>query len=241
MKQTFEKLREPVTIAVLVLAVIRMLVPLAALVIAPSPRDNLGLALLGAAPNLLGIGWVLAIVALVLVCGLTEPPTRNVARLAAAGAGVVIAATGISFVFLVVGTILAPTNWFGAALDIVGAVIDLGLKALGAVVLWRLWRHAPRPESAAIEPEAAPELEPADVDQTTASVEPVWRADEAVGAQWQRAGDAASGAEAAKAASTTPEEGEQGRWAVPQAGVQGVNWAAIEGRRPATDEPVDQA
>ena len=138
----------------------------------------------------LSVVMVLALLAVVLTCVLVRPVTPHARALLRLAAIVVTLAAALESVFLILGLTSGRGGGFiGAVLEVMGAFVEIGVKSAAAVVLWRAVRGAPEPEPAleasTHQPEAA---EPT----TSAS----WSAEEAAGAVWTRAGDAASGAAA---------------------------------------------
>jgi len=83
----------------------------------------------------------------------------------------------------------------GVAFEIIGGLLELILKALAAGALWVLSRgvNAGRIDTAAPAPEVLAEPAP----ETIAEVPTVWQRNEAAGAVWRTADEAATGARGA--------------------------------------------
>lgn len=167
----------------------------------------------------LSVVMVLALLAVVLTCVVVRPTTRRGPQLVRLAAWVVSIAAGLEALFLLLGLFSHAVGPFGALLEVVGGLLEIGVKAAAATALWRAVRsaHEPvadeprRPVDPASEPAAVPPAQQAS-----------WSADQAAGAVWTRAGDAASGA----AAST---------WGVP--GQASHGWDAAS-TAPALEAPV---
>jgi len=129
--------------------------------------------------------WVFLAVALALACLFIEPRPRRSRRLVMAAAIVMMVVAVDALAFLVLGLLGQLT--VGEALGVVGGVVETLVKAACAAVLWRLC-----PDSA--DEAGVPEDEGNGARRR--GPDPVWRAEEAVGLQWARAGDAATGAPA---------------------------------------------
>ncbi|MGO4956035.1 hypothetical protein ACTQ49_01960 [Luteococcus sp. Sow4_B9] len=143
----------------------------------------------------LSVVMVLACVATALWCTLVKPVTARGRALARMAAGLVGLAALLQLVFLVIGLTNVPGGVFLAVVEALGGLLEVAIKAAAARLLMVVGRaeerdveqpQAPAP-AAGVEPEADPEPE-----KQAAS----WTADQAAGAVWTRAGDAASGAEA---------------------------------------------
>lgn len=198
MTETLKRLREPVAITVLLLGVLWIVVWGVHLVsYAREPGSSLPLAALATGSSILNVGWVLALVAAVCSCFLVKPTTPQAARVVLAGAVVVTSATALGLISLLIGLTAGQVGTITKSLTAVGAFLELGLKGLAAYLLWKVHAAAPNPQvgigevtqaahSAAIFAEPAPDT----------AVKPVWTVEEAVGVEWTRAGDAASGAKA---------------------------------------------
>ena len=133
--------------------------------------------------------WVFVGVALALSVVLGRPSVEKAGRLVGAASIVVIVATAIALVFWVLGLFGGLT--LGALLGALGGLVETAAKAACAAVLWRL-RGLADEEAARVE---------ASVPSTgDGGQSPVWNPQQAIGLQWSRAGDAASGALAASVA-----------------------------------------
>ncbi|GEM_PF-134166 len=143
----------------------------------------------------LSVPMVLACLAAALACALVRPPSPNARRIVRVAAMVVTAAGVLQAFFLVVGLFGAPRGVFGMVFEVLGGVLEIGIKALVATLLWRAAGSTAEPERpAAVEP--APSTAVVQAQPEPEKRRASWDADEAVGAVWTRAGDAASGAAA---------------------------------------------
>lgn len=142
--------------------------------------------------------WVFVVVALALTCVLVRPQARQAAKLIFAAAIVVGVATLVALVFWVIGLFGGFT--IGVTLAAVGGLIETLAKAACAIVLWRVRRLVDAEQAIAGPPPQANSDTPA----AEVAKPPVWNPAEAVGLQWSRAGDAASGAPADPHASAQP-------------------------------------
>lgn len=184
------RLREPaawivvgVTAVSIVLAFVRFVLALT--------RGGVGLwvAAQDVALQAMSLTQVLAIVALVIAC-VFHAPVARAPRLVLAAATVVTVGT----LFTAVGAILgvsASAGALAAMLEVLGGVLDIVLKSVGAVTLWLIHRgmRAGRilvTSAVATEPDELPAESP---------VAPTWTPDAAAGTVWTSASDAASGAQ----------------------------------------------
>lgn len=155
----------------------------------------------------LSVVMVLLCLAAALSCVLVKPVTsrgRTVVRLAAV---MVTTAALLELVFLVVSLFGVRGGIFAFVLDILGGVLEIAVKFAAAQILWGAARSAHEPERAAL-PTSAPSIAVVEEPRQQAS----WTAEQAAGAVWTRAGDAASGA----AATTWGHPGQQASgWKLP--------------------------
>ena len=190
MIENLKRIREPVAWAVvaiiaagLVLGIVR-LVMLLTLERVPvfAAFQEIGM-------SLMNVTLVVALIALVCACLFLAPATPRALRLASVGAVVVGVGAVLQLVCMVLG-VAASANAFAVLMEIIGGVLDVSFKFLGAGVLWVLHRgvDAGRLETA---PPAPPRTEVALAQPATP---PVWRSDEATGTAWRSANEAAAGA-----------------------------------------------
>lgn len=138
--------------------------------------------------------WVFVVLALSLASTLIRPAVLHARTLVTIAAVVVTIATAVAAISWVFGLFGGLT--IGSALGAVGGLIETLAKAACALVLWRL-RTLAGEESARIEAATTPA-------GTEPGQQPVWNPQQAVGLQWQRAGDAASGAAAPEVTAAEP-------------------------------------
>lgn len=142
----------------------------------------------------LSIVMVLVVVATVLACVLLKPVTAGARSLVRSGALLVGLGALLEAIFTVIGLFRPAGGILGGALEVVGAVFEIGLKAAVALVLWRVARAGVDDE----QPELSVVPTPVDASSDDAQElqQASWSPDQAVGAVWSRAGDAATGAKA---------------------------------------------
>lgn len=129
--------------------------------------------------------WVFLVLALALACTLVRPQVLHARQLVTAAAGVVSVATVFALVLWVFGLFGGPS--LGSVLAAVGGLIETFAKAACALVLWRL--------RVLVDEQPPPPEQPGQQAQQQGR-QPTWDPKQAVGVQWQRAGDAATGAAA---------------------------------------------
>lgn len=140
------------------------------------------------------------LIGLVLSCLFVAPATPRAQRLTKISAWLVTIGTALGLVFMVVGVAASATP-FAMVVEILGGLLDAVLKAVTAIVLWLLVRglRAGRVTPATAEPAEAPaeltESRPAPAEAQSV-LAPVWQPEQAAGASWRTASDAASGASA---------------------------------------------
>ncbi|MEL4358689.1 MULTISPECIES: hypothetical protein [unclassified Luteococcus] len=209
MAETVKRIRETIARVVLAVSVGYILISLVRggyLLYRQTPLAETARLLGGSS---LSIVMVLLVVASGLACVLVRPATARGSKLARMGAVVIGVAALLEALFLVVGMFQTRVSLFVTVLEVLGGVLEIAIKAVAAHVLWR----------ASAATAGAPAVEPVEAKQSqqpVSAAEPAqqasWRADQAAGAVWTRAGDAASGA----AASTWGHPGaKSGGWTVP--------------------------
>lgn len=203
MHEAFTRLREPIAWFVVVTGA--AYVVLAAISWADFRSGTHGTISVTSVP----MAHVVLIVGAVLACALIRPATLRVTAVAAAAALVVSVAAVLDLVTGDIGALWSSDGVQGV-ISALWLVVDLLVKAVAAALLWTLVARAPGlgavPAAATGRAENRPrgdhtlaQQQPADA--LPASIEPerrpVWAPHEAAGASWTRAGDAASGANAA--------------------------------------------
>jgi len=205
--ESLQKLREPAVVVVLTVLVLRLVVALVSFALVPPSRPS-SLAV-PAVASVADAGTVVVLVVLVGSCVL-RAPTRHARQLTGAAVvvtGLVILAYGVTAGVWLGSTRREDGEWSYLALVLLAlAVPVLGLLALvGLLQGQRQARAAEQPREVGTgHAEEPAELEArVDPDQ-----EPTWQPDQAAGAAWLTAGDAAAGA----AASGWGTPGEAGGW-----------------------------
>lgn len=131
---------------------------------------------------------VIALTLAVLACSLWSPATEKARGVGVAAVTVLGLSSVVSFAMLIAGLQSHASTFVLRVLDLVGGLVDLAIKLACVVVIWRFSRTAAQSAD-----EVVPELPRV----PERSLQPAsWTADQAVGAAWSRAGDAASGARA---------------------------------------------
>ena len=148
-------------------------------------------------PAPVGMVWALALLALVLCCLLIKPVvlrTRQIASWSAIAVGVAAALE----LFYLACVLMSDGSAWARVLDGVGRGVEVLVSAVVAAALWRIRGESPRVgvTSASVLPTAG--ASPATGVRSGGSdgPPPVWRPEQAVGVQWNRAQDAAAGAPA---------------------------------------------
>ncbi len=189
MGDTLRRVREPVSWLVIILGIGLFLLGVARLVYELIRGDTTLPEVARGEVTLLPVSHVLLLVAVTLSCILVSPVTRRGRTVVRVAAMVILVAALTEAALLVIGLVEAPGGAFATGLEITGGLLSLALKAAAAWFLWQAARHSPR----------GVELPDADHTNPTgkaAASSVIWRAGEAVGASWTRAGDAATGAAA---------------------------------------------
>ncbi|HIW29009.1 MAG TPA: hypothetical protein H9987_03205 [Candidatus Luteococcus avicola] len=132
---------------------------------------------------------VIALTLAVLVCSLWLPATEKVRGLGGAAVTVLGLSSVVSLAMLLVGLKSHTSTIVLRVLDLVGGLVDLAIKLACIVAIWRFSRTAAQ-SADVVAPELPRVPEPSPLQPAS------WTADQAVGAAWSRAGDAASGARA---------------------------------------------
>lgn len=190
MTEYFKRVREPFAWAVLAVLVASMVLGVVQTVRQVQAEVPVFAAFQAIGGNLMNISVVLILIVLVCTCLFVSPATRNALLITKLAAWVVTVGVAATLAVNVLG-IFATPNFFAVMVEVLGGLVDLVLKALGAGALWVLARgvDAGRIEAASastgtlVRPES-PEPVPATV----------WQPAEAVGTAWGTAADAAAGA-----------------------------------------------
>ncbi|GAB2471918.1 hypothetical protein GCM10027030_02980 [Luteococcus sediminum] len=202
MAETVKRFREPAALGVLGISVVYILISLVRwgyLLVQGEPLSAASRAVGGSS---LSIVMVLLCFLAATACLGIAPATRRATQVVRWAAMVVGLAAALEAIFLVLGVPGAPGGPFVSALEVLGGLLEISLKAAAAVLLVRTLRGT-REEQAAALPERPRVVEVESVEESEPQAAS-WKADQAAGAVWTRAGDAASGA----AASTWGHPGE---------------------------------
>lgn len=190
MIENLKRIREPLTWAVLAIVAANLVLGVVQVVLHLQQNLDIFAAFAEAGGSLLNVSLLVALVALVCTCFFITPATPHALLVTMVAAVVTTIGVLLTLISTVLG-LVASVNTVSAVLEIIGGLLDLALKALAAGVLWVLIRgvHAGRIDTAAaVAPRDAEPLPPASTPATT------WQRDEAAGAVWRTAEDAATGA-----------------------------------------------
>lgn len=140
------------------------------------------------------------LIGLVLSCLFVAPATPRAQRLTKISAWLVTIGTALGLIFMIVGVAASATP-FAMVMEVLGGLLDTVLKAVTAIVLWllvrglRAGRVTPATTALVDEPAELEESRPAPAEAQSV-LAPVWQPEQAAGASWRTASDAASGASA---------------------------------------------
>lgn len=197
MVENLKRFRETLTLIVMVAMVANMVVSVVRLVIALSAQgETVPAAFQDIANSFMNLSLVVMLGAMVLACLFIQPRTRFAVTLAFWAATIVSIGTLLTLVAAAIG-LSASAGVLAVVLEFLGGLLDIVIKATAAGGLWLVWRAArtgrfaqaaePQPEARVVAgPLPGPEL----VEERPA---PMWRPDEASGAVWMSAADAAAG------------------------------------------------
>ena len=197
MIDNLKRIREPLTWAVIVLVAANLVLGIVQLVQQVRQAVPLFEAFQSLGGSAMSISLVIAVVALVSTCFFIAPATGH-ARLVTLVAAIVLSVgVLLTLVSYVLGAIAADDP-FGRVVEIIGSLIDLLLKGVGAGALWVLLRGvtAGRIDTAPPAPvgEETSEDETGLAEPDVPQPRTTWQRSEAAGAVWQTADDAAAGA-----------------------------------------------
>jgi hypothetical protein len=218
MIDNLKRIREPLTWAVIAVVAAYLVLGMVQLVLQLQQGMPVFEVLQDLGSSLMNMTLVVVVVALVCTCFFIAPATPHALLVTRVAAIVLSVGVLLTLVCSMLG-VVASANPVGVAFEIVGSLLDLILKALAAGALWVLVRgvHAGRIDTA---PPAPPvvldpvEAEPVEENPT------VWKRDEAAGAVWRTADEAATGAKGA-ARLPTPEAPASGAIFRDEAGADG--------------------
>ncbi len=177
MLENLRRFREPAAWLVIVLAFVSVGIGVARPLIAVrGDWAALPLQLRTSSAGVLGLALLTLLVASALACVVVRPVTTHSRAIVTTAAIVASLAAVVSLAYWGVGLWASPTVLLGI-LEAVGGLVDVSLKVLGAIVLWRALTRVVVPAVS----EPAKQLEPAD--PTTA---PTWSRDKAAGASTPR-------------------------------------------------------
>ncbi len=198
MVENLMRLREPAAWVVIGVTAVSIVLSVVRFVLALTTSDTtFSAAAQDVALGAMSLTLVLAVVAVVLV-SVFHAPVAGARRLVLAAATVVTIGT----VLTVLGALLglpASAGTLAVVLEVLGGLLDIVLKIVGAVTLWLIHRgmSAGRIEVApavVTGPDAGAEVE-ASAPEAKPQTGPTWTPDAAAGTVWTSASDAASGAE----------------------------------------------
>lgn len=196
MIDTIRKFREIAAWLVLALVVGELIFGLVRLIINLVTTDfTIGQSFQIVGVGVMGLTSALVVLAMVALCTFLNPPSENSGLITRVAAILVTAGTILTLIFLVIGVTATAGGAIGIAVEMLGGLTDVALKALVAGALWLLVRSRKqgtvRSPQAANTPSAQPSA-PAIVPN-----QPVVPPDVATGVVWKSAGDAARGDPAA--------------------------------------------
>lgn len=189
MFENLNRVRQPVTFAVLVIICAGLVLGVVRLTLLVFwEKTQVFEAFQEIGQSIMNLSMVIALVALVCGCLFISPATTRAVTLAKLSAWVVGIGTLLQLVCLGLG-LAATGNAFSLIMETLGGLLDIALKAVAAGALWVLVRGVKSGRLDLAPPVA--EL-PAVLDAPEA--QPVWRPEQATGTAWRSAREAASGA-----------------------------------------------
>ncbi len=188
MIESVKRIREPFAWAMAVILVAQLVTGVVRIVLDTGPKLPLLAALQAAGGDLMNLTVIFALVGLVCTCLFVAPATRHALLVTRVSAIVVSGGVVVSALVDLVGLFGAP-DLLTVAMDSLGGLLDLVLKAMAAGALWLLARGV---GAGRIEPAESPAT-PDDPPVLPGPAPVSWRREDAVGTAWGSAADAASG------------------------------------------------
>ena len=229
MRDTLLKLRAPFAVTVLVITIIKLGWFIAHIATNFFGSGSFGWDMVLSSTYAMPTAWLIAILVSAASLVAIEPVSRAARPILVAAAMVITVASAIMVTLIALFLTGGNLENFPVAVLGLSTAGEVLLQLAATVFIWRLaLAREPiveRDETTFMRPELPAEPEPAPIEDEPAGVQPVWKVEEAVGAQWSRAGDAATGAQAVVTGKDASD-----RWTA-SGEVTGVNWAAIEGRK----------
>ena len=198
MIENLKRIREPLAWAVIAVVAANIVLNMVQLVLQLQQSVPVFEVLQEIGSSLLSLTLVVIVVILVCTCFFIAPATPHALLLTRVAAWVLSVGVVLTLVCSALG-VVASANPVGVAFEIIGSLLDLILKALGAGALWVLTRgvDAGRIDTAAPAAPAAPAVLAAEPEAGADEVPTVWKRNEAAGAMWRTADEAATGARGA--------------------------------------------
>lgn len=150
----------------------------------------------------LGLTIMLAMVAAVWWCRLQAPVVTRSTVIAKVAAIVVAVGAGCDLVLAILACVHAPGRTLGVALGFIGSLMVVAVKVLAIIALIVAASPLSHGEQGGADtrprpvPAGSEQDDPAGSSGKDERSTPVWTADEAAGASWTKASDAAQGAQA---------------------------------------------
>lgn len=235
MVESLKRLREPAAFVVLVALGVRLLLGVLSLFVLAT-EDRLG-SFTAASRSV--ASWItdplaaVVLFALVASCVLFERTPR--ARLLT-GASLIVVVTGVGLTLLLALIGVAAQGGINRAPSFLVLLADLAVPALAALGLYRLYQGQPAAARPPALPAGSPGGQPASYWPASEEAEqppPTWQPDQAAGAAWNTAGEAATGA----AASGWGTPGESGGWSPVPRSQPPQHWSAPEHVGPEYSSP----
>jgi hypothetical protein len=233
--ESLKRLREPAAFVVLVALGVRLLLGVVSLFVLATD-DRLG-SFTAASRSV--ANWItdpltaVVLFALVASCVLVERTPR--ARLLT-WASLIVVATGVVLTLLLALIGVAAQGGINRAPSFLVFLADLAVPALAAVGLYRLYQGQPAPARPQALPAGSPGGQPASYwpgSEEAEQPQPTWQPDQAAGAAWNTAGEAATGA----AASGWGTPGESGGWSPVPRSQPPQQWSAPQHAGPQYPSP----
>lgn len=202
MIENLKRIREPLAWTLIGLTVANVLLGAARLV-RLQQEVSLFEAFASVGTSLLNLALVMALIVVVCTCFFIAPASPRAHLLTRTAAWVLTVGVLLTLVCLILGA-LADESFLSRTLELIGAVLDLVLKAIAAGSLWLLLRGV-----GAGRIDVAPELAGShpDPDPGGATMRPpatTWSRDQAIGSAWGTADEAAAGSPGSNRISSDP-------------------------------------